>query len=363
MTKKTLFKTLALVSILAMTLSTFGVTPVTRAAANEFVATVTAPTNGTQNASTTVTMTFVASTSALAAGTQIVVTVPSDFSGFSTLTAGDVSFNNASGTIVSAASTTLNTATQSITGVVATSSLLTDTITVTIGGTNQLRLPVAAGQYSIHITTLTGAGAVADTGYGIVNVANNVTINAVVDEALIMTINASNVLLTADPSVNSGIDYSQKSVLTVKTNAANGYAIQGKLNQGIGATSSAPALLGAATLTTIGSGNPIATVNKFGYVAYNGDGVGSPANGTTTPVAARAQTDFATDAGAFTAFASSSASLVKAIVGGGSVAPSVGLSAATNGNVHTVYYGLKVDYLTPADTYQGTVTYTAAPTF
>jgi len=176
----------------------------------------------------------------------------------------------------------------------------------------------------------------------ILNLYREMKIRAVVSEALIFTIDSTIVNLNVDPSANSGQDYSQKTILTVKTNATSGYKIQGKL---LDSSSNATLKSGSNTIT---AGNAESTENKFGYVGYNGDGAASPTiTGTTT----RTLAEIKSDINGMSSFTSNLVNLTNVAATAGDAAPTAdGLSsaAATNETKHTIYYALNVDYLTPA---------------
>jgi len=176
----------------------------------------------------------------------------------------------------------------------------------------------STGQYAVHISTYdsTATTTAVETGIAIISNANTVTVTAVIDEALIMTISAAGINLRVDPSVNGGIDQTQQSVLTVSTNAS-AYTIASAL------TNTNKLCLGGscaanAQITTATSGE-----NTF---AFNTTALGA---GT--------------------------------ILFGANVV--AGANGYTNSVAHTIYYDLDVDYTIKAGTYTGTITYTASPTF
>jgi len=131
--------------------------------------------------------------------------------------------------------------------------------------------------------------------------------------------------LVADPTINLGIDQSESTVLQVRTNAAE-YNIQGALTNPQGNDSGlhySPD--GGASHYYIENGS--SGENVFGY------------NMSSTGDADRS-------------FSSSSSNLF-----------TVNQIGQTNNQTHTVHYDLDVDYGVPAGAYQGTITYTAVPTF
>ena len=86
------------------------------------------------------------------------------------------------------------------------------------------------GQYAVHISTFdaTATSTVVETGIATLYNSNTVSVIAVVDEALIMTIDAAAINLSVDPSVNDGVDQTQSSTLTVSTNSVS-YTIASSL--------------------------------------------------------------------------------------------------------------------------------------
>lgn len=208
-------------------------------------------------------------------------------------------------------------------------------------GTN----PSTAGEYAISISTHDDAGTVIENGYVMAQINNYVNILATVQEALILTIDDTSIDIIADPSVNSGKDFSQKTILECKTNAKNGYRIQVKLeDSNDGSTAS---LYSPTTSSNIDSGDAINQINRFGYVAYNTSVIKD---------ADDLETDATSGANSFT----NSSSDLTTYQGAGNY---VGLEEATNSQLHTVYYTLAIDYLTAAGIYSGVITYTAVPSF
>jgi hypothetical protein len=280
-------------------------------------------------------------------GDKIVITVPSDFDNFENLAAGDISTTTESTGSVSATET-FDTTAQTIT-VTADGDFAdaNEAVTVVIGSTNQLDMPAAPGNYAFHVAVKNAADQVLETGYALLSWANEVTVRAVVAEALILTINDTGVDLTVDPSVDNGEDFSEYTILTAKTNANSGYKIQAKL---AGAEQNSSAQLDgtdSGNSSAITGGNAETTENRLGYYAYNSEET-SKSRATLksegTPVA------FAAATAANLTLYSGSANGVEA-------------TAPTNEQKHTIYYALNVDYLTPAGTYEGTITYVALPTF
>ena len=280
-------------------------------------------------------------------GDKIIITVPSDFDNFENLAAGDVSVSTESTGTVSETET-FDTTAQTIT-ITATGDFAdaNEAVTVTIGSTNQLDMPASPGSYAFHVSVKNAADQILETGYALLSWASEVRVRAVVAEALILTISDTAVDLEVDPSVADGEDFSQYTVLTAKTNANTGYKIQAKLS---GAESSSSAQLDGADTgnsSAITSGDAESTENKIGYYAYNSQ--------ETAKTKATLKSE-----GTPAAFAAATAANLSLYDG---TASGVEATAPTNEQKHTIYYALNVDYLTPAGTYEGTVTYVALPTF
>jgi hypothetical protein len=201
------------------------------------------------------------------------------------------------------------------------------TVTVTFTDTNAfVTTPAEAGQYGFSVRTEEASGIVLDTGVALLSVAGGVSVNAVVQEALIMTVDANIVNLVVDPSVNNGQDKGQSSTLVIATNAES-YNIEAKIDNGVNANAS---LYNADAGTEIFSNTYAAANNNENYFGF-----------TLTP-----------GSDADVAFGTAGANLFGA--------PQAGI---TNSNAHSVYYDLNVDYLTQAGLYEGTVYFTAVPTF
>ncbi len=208
-------------------------------------------------------------------------------------------------------------------------------------------LPSTSGQYGIQIMSKDDEGETLNTWLAYDDVNNSVTITATVQEALIMTLDDTSVNLNVDPSVNNGEDYSQKTLLNVKTNAANGYKIQAQLQD---SDTNATLKNGTHNINT-GSVYDGAsyTPNTFSYVAYNDDE-------TKDKAGLKSDIESANGTGTFQA-SSSDLSLYNGTASG------VGFASNTNSQDHTIYYILYVDYQTVAGIYSANVIYTALPTF
>jgi hypothetical protein len=331
-----LFRALAgFLTIALLAVSSSGV----HAAANEFTGTVSLD-NSAVSASAVQTIAFTPNPE-LSDGDTVVLTYPDSSFVFGSLSAADVSVVQTSGTF---GAETINSTTRTISIPVTTAG--TGAVTVTVGATNKMTNPSVPGQYSIHIAAKTGE-IVDQTGYALASVGNNVSVTATVAEALILTIAPTSVNINVDPSVNSGEDFSQKTVLTAKTNAASGYKIQAKLSGAEVAGSAQLDGTDTGNTSSIAAGNSRTTENKIGYIAYNAD---------ETKTQAQLESD-ATNAQTFAAGTAANLTLYDGTTDG------VKYDSPTNEQDHTVYYALNVDYLTPAGTYAGTVTYVALPTF
>jgi hypothetical protein len=270
---------------------------------------------------------------ALADGDTIVVTIPDNFGAFASLTAADVTAANTGGTF---GAETFD-ATQKTISIPVTAAGTGDSqVTVTVGVTNKLTNPALEGQYAIHIATKTTAtGVIVNTGYAIASIANTVSVLATIAEALILTINDVTLNLNADPSANNGQDTTQKTVLSVSSNAFGGFLIQAALAD-TGAT--ANQLLGANHGAALTSNGGVDNYFRVASTVEAATGTDSLAGGT--PVAN-------------TAFSGTTTVYTAAAAG----------AALKNDSDIDVNYDLNVDYTTPADTYAGTITYTAVPTF
>ncbi len=260
----------------------------------------------------------------------------------------------------------------------------TITFEVTTAGTtsqetvaiSNLIMPDLPGQYLLPVEIRSASETLLEMGSAPLAWANQVRVRAIIQPALIFTIDKSNIDITANPSINDGENYAQKSILSVATNALNGYSISAKLE---GKQTSGIAQLDSATTTEIiASGDAKTVENTFGYVAYNGDGTqmeqptttaGRTAmNNATAQNLVRSRTQVKSDASVVTAFANTDTTLLPVTALAGNVVPGNGstelaFDSFINMARHTVYYGLNVDYLMPSAEYEGLITYTATPSF
>lgn len=202
-------------------------------------------------------------------------------------------------------------------------------------------LPELEGQYLIPVEIRSESGTLVEMGSGNLSWANQVRVRAIIQPALVFTIDKSNIDITANPSVNNGENYAQRSVLSVATNALNGYTIYGML-EGKNTIANAQLDDGANAIVV---GDSTTAENTFGYYVWDADV-------TKTAVEVKAQTGLSFD---------NNSAGVPSFLDVASAA--VGFSASTNSHKHTVYYGLNVDYMIPSGEYEGTVTYTATPSF
>lgn len=315
----------------------------------------------TLSTATDLTISFVTTTD-LVNGGQIDLQIPGAFTGFGTLLPADVSVAS-DGTATFDATESFDTATQTISIAITGNGGASETITISFANT-KLTNPGTAGLYGAVIKTYSDAGTTqVDTGLALIPVdagtTNDVTITANVLEALTLTIDNTSIGLTVDPSANNGEDFSQKNVLNVKTNATSGYSIKASLDDGAG---NAQLVDGA---NTIIAGDATATENRFGILGFNGDGTAyAPALDVSGQQNATA-TITATDLKLlnFQTLTTSEADVEAGETATNTDTGTVSWTGAANNYAHTVYYGLNVDYLTPAGTYTGTITYTAVPTF
>lgn len=213
--------------------------------------------------------------------------------------------------------------------------------------------PNSAGQYAIALLTQDSEGTAISTGYVDAFIGNDTQITVTVQEALILTIEeGATINLNVDPSTNNGEDFNNRTVLQVKTNAADGYKIQAQLDNGSGAAQLQNGTASIVSRSIFDGANYVA--NTFTYIAYNN------ANGTDpldkTPEELKIDLEAA---GSTASFADSSTDMT--LYDG--TASGVGYSSETNYQNHTIYYLLFVDYLTKAGSYTGQVIYTAYPTF
>jgi len=283
--------------------------------------------------------------SALAEGDVISVRVPSDMT-IGTFAAGDATFAS-SATSIAGGTIAYDTVSQEVTYTLDSDDVIdvADTVTVTFPDNDAafVTSPATAGQYAFSIRMDDTDGTVLATGAALLAVSNDVAITATVQEALVLTIGDLSINLNVDPAANEGRDYSQKTTLTGKTNAQSGYKIQGALDN---TASSTNELYNTDASHALTGGNPTTTENTFGYAAYNADVI-------------KTQAEIASEAGSGAAAFAASAANLGLYTGSGDIEA----VAPTNEQIHTVYYIVNVDFLTPAGKYEGTITYTAVPTF
>lgn len=265
-------------------------------------------------------------------GGKATITFPADYStSFASLLASDISV---SATNLISTAKSFDTTHNRLTLTFTTSAPLSTLITVTIGdgvagGLHDLSNPPIAGSYDIGIDTYEGSNLLLDQGSSYANIMNAVSINAIVSEALIMTIHNNTVAFEIDPSVNNGEDKSQYTLLTAASNALNGYHIYGSLDDGTGTAR----LTNGTSYITSGTGE-----NNFGFEAKN-----------ATYSSGESVIPDASFSNSATMLASNSTN--------------IGLTHPTNAQQHTIYYDLNVDYTTPAGSYSGVITYTAIGSF
>jgi hypothetical protein len=227
--------------------------------------------------------------------------------------------------------------------------VLTSTVTAGSVGTNDmleleinnLRIhnPSLIGDYPLSIKIYDQFDALLESGTGTITLVQpyqQVELNVDIAQSLQVSVDSGAVMLSVDPDVQLGQNWngtggvvSEKTDLTVKTNAQSGYSLLIKL---AGRTATGSAVLDGTTNTgnsiTSSNGDRVATENNFAF-----------------------------------ALASGSALTVTAFTNADTPISGAGISNPTNSNTESIYYYLNVDYTTPSDVYQGTVTYTAVGAF
>lgn len=211
-------------------------------------------------------------------------------------------------------------------------------ITTAITG---LVMPNTPGEYIIPVEIRSESGTLIEMGAAALSWANQVRVRAIIQPALVFTIDKTNIDITANPSVNDGENYTQKSLLSVATNAVNGYTIYGML-EGKNTTANAQLDDGA---NAIVAGDSSTVEKTFGYYAWDG-------NQTKDAATVKAAGGKAFDNN------SAGSPSFKDVSGN-----DVGFNTFTNNHEHTVYYGVNVDYTIPSGEYEGLITYTATPSF
>ncbi len=200
--------------------------------------------------------------------------------------------------------------------------------------------PSEPGEYYVQMTTKDQLGAVLDTGYIPVVIGGDLVMQVNVQEAMIINIDNTSILLNLDPGVNNGEDYSQKSEITIQSNSPNGYIIQTMIDGG-------SLLNGSHSLS---GGNAKVEENKIGYIAYN-----NPDASEITKTKEELQTDASAVYG-FTGL-SNGLRLYDGTENG------IGLTSTTDNQKHTVYYVVNVDYGIAPGLYSGAIVFTALPRF
>jgi len=192
------------------------------------------------------------------------------------------------------------------------------------------------GTYASTVTTQTSAPAAIDTaGSNTVSINNNSTaVTVKVARSTGFTLNTSAFTMMLDPSVPALTDRTQPVTLTVMTNAANGYALDTRIDhqlQGSGTTMPASSA-GKAT----GFSGAAFPVNSFGYtVGVTGVGTVSGAGFAST---------------GYVGYTTTGETVVSA-------------SGPTNGDTVTLTNRARVDFLQKSDAYTGAVTYTVTPSY
>lgn len=241
-------------------------------------------------------------------------------------------------------------------GITATSDLIdrqnrTITTTITAGSAaggelieidlnnSRIHTPSQTGSYVINIELYDQFDALIESGEASILITKpyqQVQLNANVDQALQISVDASNVDIEVDPDVQLGQNWigtggnvNHKTRVEVKTNAFSGYNLLIKLN---GNTADTLAVLDGLNYSgsqiTSTAGDRISHENNFSFALNN--------SGATTT----------------NAFQNTST-----IING------AGLSTTTNSHINNIYYYLNVDYALTNDQYRGTIVYTAVGQF
>lgn len=307
---KTLFGTVSASSLIL--LCAFGV----QAGFGGVTNAVIVPTDNTESAAPGITTVSFDIATLLPTGGKIQINIPTDF------TAGDIA--DATGNLtLTAGTTTIGSA--DLTANLLT--LTTATADISTSATVEIEMdanvidlnPASAGYYGFQITTLNASNEPIDTGIAFLHIGAGVPIVTEVEEVIIFGIDDNALSFSVDPTVNSGVDNSQASVLTVSTNALT-YAIEGELTNTHNANNS---LYG-----TYGNEIPTSAAEDANTLSVNltsADDAGDTALDGTYIL---------------------------------DNAPGLGTDLTTN-----VYYRLKVDSSIPEGTYAGSVIYTVYPTF
>lgn len=278
-------------------------------------------------------------------GDKVVVAIPLEFSGFSQLTAEDISAQ-VLGEGEFAAAESFDIRTQTVTFTVSKAfATAGEVINFTFGKNNQLLLPPLSGNYTFSFFVKNAVNKTLEKGYALLASGSEIVLRATIAEALILSADNNFLNFDIDSSSNDGRDFSQKTLLTVKTNARSGYKIQAKFSGGENTAAAQLDAIDFGNQAFILSGDALKTKNRFGYIAYNSDVTKNQQQLENEAVAA--QTFF------------SAPTTLKLFDASGNI----GYPSVTNSQLHTVYYALNVDASIPAGEYRGSVTYIALPTF
>lgn len=288
-------------------------------------------------------LSFATESHTLKIGDKVVVSIPAEFTNFSKLTAADISAE-VLGEGEFAATEAFDLRTQTVTFTVAKDfATAGETIILTFGKTNQLLLPPLPGNYAFSFSVKNAEDKTTEKGYALLASGSEIVLRATIAEALILSVDNNSLSFKLDAGDDTGKDFSQKSLLTVKTNARSGYRIQARFS---GSKNISAAQLDAvAGEASISSGDAFTTPNRFGYIAYNSEVTKNQQQLEKEAVAA--QTFFAIP---------TTLQLYDA-------SGDIGYPSVTNSHQHTVYYALNVDSNIPEDEYRGSITYIALPTF
>lgn len=198
-----------------------------------------------------------------------------------------------------------------------------------VGGLQDLTNPDNPGGYGIGIDIYNATHTLTNQGLVYARVGGDVSITAWVTEALIFTLDHAQITLEAAPSINNGSDKSQYNELTVASNAINGYSIYGRIDDG----------------------NGLASLSNGNY--HIESGIGTNTLGLEIKNAAYSSAEVVQE--------DTYLQNVSTILHSNGI--NIGKASPTNGQQHTIYYNLNVDYTIPAGVYTGTITYTVLGSF
>ncbi len=293
-------------------------------------------------------------TNALAADDELIVTIPNN----SPISFGAMGTLTVVGTTTATTTVDADARTFTTTGLTGASML---TIEIT-----DIEMPQNPGQYALPVEIRSKSGTLLEMGVALVSWANQTSIRVIIQPALIMTLDKTNIDITANPTVNDGENYSKKTVIRVSTNSKDGYQVHTKLQ---GKQDSNLAQLDSTSTTeVISSQDSIANENAISYVAYNGNGTSTITATAMKQDIDRTRDQIKADASKGMAFATTSQVMKTVTAEESGTDPSVldiaaGFFSFIQDAIVTVYYLLNVNFEIPSGEYQATVTYTAVPAF